>query len=248
MPVIHPRDALAAQRIFIGTITPSGNTIVERVTLAVLREFPEVSAHFSRTPVFGDRDPFPDNYDFEGMLAAARLLAHASPDVLIWNGSKGGSVDFALDHELVAKIKNAIGLACTTSVLALDELLTARGVKRFALVSPYDAGYQQRVIKTFARAGYDCVAEAHSDLRDNLSFARVPGADIAAMLRTVAAAKPEAIVTFCTNFPAATVVADMEAELGLPIYDSTLLPVWKGLKMAGVDTRRGRAWGSLFEH
>jgi len=245
---IHPRDALAAQRIFIGTITPSGNTIVERVTLAVLREFPEVSAHFSRTPVFGDRDPFPDSYDFDGMLAAARLLAHASPDVLIWNGSKGGSVDFALDRELVAQIKNATGLACTTSVLALDELLTARGVKRFALVSPYDAGYQQRVIKTFARAGYDCVAEAHSDLRDNLSFARVPGADIAAMLRTVAAAKPEAIVTFCTNFPAAAVVADMEAELGLPIYDSTLLPVWKGLKMAGVDTRRGRAWGSLFEH
>lgn len=245
---IHPRDALAAQRIFIGTITPSGNTIVERVTLAVLREFPEVSAHFSRTPVFGDRDPFPDNYDFEGMLAAARLLAHASPDVLIWNGSKGGSVDFALDHELVAKIKNATGLACTTSVLALDELLTARGVKRFALVSPYDAGYQQKVIKTFARAGYDCVAEAHSDLRDNLSFARAPAADIAAMLRKVAAEKPEVIVTFCTNFPAATVVADMEAELGLPIYDSTLLPIWKGLKMAGVDTRCGRAWGSLFEH
>jgi maleate isomerase len=76
----------------------------------------------------------------------------------------------------------------------------------------------------------------------------VPAADIAAMLRKVAAAKPEVIVTFCTNFPAATVVADMETELGLPIYDSTLLPIWKGLKMAGVDTRRGRAWGSLFEH
>lgn len=244
----HPRDALAAQRIFIGTITPSGNTIVERVTLAVLRDFPEVSAHFSRTPVFGDHDPFPDSYDFEGMLAAARLLAHASPDVLVWNGSKGGSVDFALDHELVARIKDATGLACTTSVLALDEVLKATGVRRFALVSPYDAGYQKKVIKTFARAGYNCVAEAHSDLRDNLSFAKVPAADIAAMLRKVAAAKPEVIVTFCTNFPAATVVADMETELGLPIYDSTLLPIWKGLKMADVDTRRGRAWGSLFEH
>ncbi|MCX7154076.1 MAG: Asp/Glu/hydantoin racemase [Proteobacteria bacterium] len=245
---IHPRDALAAHRIFIGTITPSGNTIVERVTLAVLRDFPEVSAHFSRTPVFGDRDAFPDSYDFEGMLAAARLLAHASPDVLVWNGSKGGSVDFALDHELVARIKDATGLACTTSVLALDEVLKAAGVRRFALVSPYDAIYQQKVIKTFARAGYDCVAEAHSDLRDNLSFAKVPAADIATMLRKVAAAKPEVIVTFCTNFPAATVVADMEAELGLPIFDSTLLPIWKGLKMAGVDTRRGRVWGSLFEH
>ena len=39
----------------------------------------------------------------------------------------------------------------------------------------------------------------------------------------------------------------MEAELGIPIYDSTVLPVWKSLKMAGLDTRRGRAWGRLFE-
>jgi maleate isomerase len=90
------------------------------------------------------------------------------------------------------------------------------------------------------------VAEAHSNLRDNLSFARIPAADIATMLRNVAAAKPQAIVTFCTNFPAGIVVPEMEAELGLPIYDSTVLPVWKGLKMAGIDTRRGLPWGSLF--
>jgi maleate isomerase len=119
-------------------------------------------------------------------------------------------------------------------------------VTRYALVSPYDGGYQQKIISTFGREGYECVAEEHSDLRDNLSFARVPAADIAAMLRRVAAAKPQAIVTFCTNFPAGIVAADMEAELGIPIYDSTVLPVWKGLKMAGVDTTRGRAWGRLF--
>ena len=246
MSVTQPRDALSAQRIFIGTITPSGNTIVERVTLAVLRDFPEVSAHFSRTPVFGDRDPFPDSYDFEGMLAAAHLLAHASPDVLVWNGSKGGSVDFRLDREFVATVRAETGIACTTSTLALDEVLKKTGVTRYALVSPYDAGYQDKIIKTFAREGYECVASAYSDLRDNLSFARVPDADIAAMLRRVAAARPQAIVTFCTNVPAGVVAADMEAELDIPIYDSTVLPVWKGLRMAGVDTARGRAWGRLF--
>ena len=37
----------------IGTITPSGNIVVERVTAAILADFPEVSGHFSRIPVFG---------------------------------------------------------------------------------------------------------------------------------------------------------------------------------------------------
>jgi maleate isomerase len=241
-----PRAYFESHKRFLGMITPSGNTVAERVTLGILREFPEVSAHFSRTPVFGTSDPLPDAYDFEGMLAAARLLAHAAPDVLLWNGSKGGSIDFALDRDFVARIKTETGIDCTTSTLALDEVLKATGVRRYALVSPYDAAYQQKIIKTFAREGYECVAEAHSDLRDNLSFARVPAADIAAMLRKVAQAKPQAIVTFCTNFPAGPVVPEMEAELGLPIYDSTILPVWKALRIAGVDTARGRAWGRLF--
>ena len=39
----------------------------------------------------------------------------------------------------------------------------------------------------------------------------------------------------------------LEAELGIPIYDSTVLAVWKALRLCGVDTRRGRRWGRLFE-
>lgn len=242
-----PRDALARQHIFLGTITPSGNTVVEGVTLAILRDFPEVSPHFSRTPVFGDRDPFPQSYDFESMLAAAKLLAHANPSVIIWNGSKGGSIDFALDDELVGRIARETGIQAVTSTIALDEVLKATGVKRYALVTPYNTAYQHKTIACFERAGYECVAEAHSDLKDNLSFASVKPDTIEAMLRQVAQAKPQAIVTFCTNFPAAPVVSRMEEELGIPIYDSTALPVWKALKLVGVDTGRARRWGRLFD-
>jgi maleate isomerase len=242
-----PIAAIAAHRVFVGTITPSGNTVVERVTLALLADFPEVSAHFSRTPVHGERDPFPDGYDFDSMLTAARLLGHARPNVILWNGSKGGSIDFALDLELCGRITAETGVAATTSTLALDDVFKTTGVREYALVSPYDTKYQQKTIACFERAGYRCVAEAHSGLKDNLSFASVPAESIAGMLREVARSKPEAIVTFCTNFPAAPVVPALEAELGIPIFDSTALPVWKALKLCGVDPRRGRRWGRLFD-
>jgi len=241
------RQTLVAHRVFVGTITPSGNTVVERVTLAVLRDFPEVSPHFSRTPVHGERDPFPDGYDFEGMLAAARLLGHAKPDVIVWNGSKGGSIDFGLDHELCRRIEAETGVRATTATLALDEVFRATGVRRYGLVTPYDTKYQQKTIASFERAGYQCAAEAHNGLTDNLSFAAVPPDEIAAMVREVARAKPDAIVAFCTNFPAAPIVPELEAELGIPIFDSTVLPVWKALKLCGVDVRRGRRWGRLFD-
>ena len=68
------------------------------------------------------------------------------------------------------------------------------------------------------------------------------------MVRSVAAARPQAVLCLCTNFPAAVVAAPLEAELGLPVWDTTALGVWHALLLAGVDTRPAAArWGSLFE-
>jgi maleate isomerase len=235
------------QRIFIGTITPSGNTVVERITLGIVRDLPEVSAHFSRTPVFGSSDPSPDRYAPEGLLAAARLLAHAAPNVLVWNGSKGAGIGFDHDRALVDAIRNETGIAATTSILGMESLLRARGITRVAVVTPYSDEGQRKTIECLGREGVECVAEAHAGLTDNLSYASVPFETIASMVRQVAAAKPQTVLCLCTNFPAAVVVAPLEAELGLPIYDTTALGAWHALRLAGVDTAPAAArWGSLF--
>jgi maleate isomerase len=237
----------AGHRHFIGTITPSGNTVVERVTLGIGNELPEVSFHFSRTPVFGSSDPSPDRYASEGFLAAARLLAHAAPQVLVWNGSKGAGIGFSHDRALVEAIQADTGIRATTSILGMSQLFEAQGIRRIAVVTPYSDDSQRKTLDCLANEGFDCVAHAHAGLSDNLSYASVPPQQIAAMARQVASARPQAIVCLCTNFPAAVMAAPLEAELGLPVYDSTALGVWHALQLAGVDTRPAAAqWGSLF--
>jgi maleate isomerase len=239
--------AYAAQRVFIGTITPSGNTVVERVTLGIVRDLPEVSAHFSRTPVFGSNDPSPDRYAPVGFLAAARLLAHAAPSVLVWNGSKGAGIGFEHDRALVDAIRAETGIAATTSILGMEQLLRTRDITRVAVVTPYSDEGQRKTIACLAREGIECVAEAHAGLADNLSYASVPLDRISSMVREVAAAKPQAVLCLCTNFPAAVVAASLEGELSLPIYDTTALGAWHALRLAGVDTSPAAArWGSLF--
>lgn len=240
-------ERYAAQRRFIGTITPSGNTVVERITLGVVRELPEVSVHFSRTPVFGSSDPSPDGYALEGFIAAARLLAHAAPDALVWNGSKGAGVGFEQDRALVAAISAETGIRATTSILGMAALLEARGIRRIGVVTPYSEGSQKKTLDCLAREGYDVVAHAFAGLSDNLSYASVGTDKIAAMAREVAAAKPQVLLCLCTNFPAAVMAAPLEAELGLPVWDSTALGVWHALRLAGVDTTSAAPqWGSLF--
>lgn len=234
-------------RHFLGTITPSGNTVVERITLGVLRELPQVSAHFSRTPVFGSSDPSPDAYASEGLLAAAQLLSHAKPDVLVWNGSKGSGIGFAHDRALVEAITQRSGLRATTSILGLDALLKARGLQRVGLVTPYaDAGHA-KTLKCLAAEGYEVVADRNAGLSDNLSYASLPLARLTAMVREVAKARPQVILCLCTNMPSAVLAAPLEAELGIPVYDSTALGVWHALALLGVDMRAAApAWGSLF--
>ena len=67
------------------------------------------------------------------------------------------------------------------------------------------------------------------------------------MVREVARDDPHAIAIFCTNLRGAPLVAPLERVLGVRIFDTVSVVVWKSLMLAGVDTRSIKGWGRLFE-
>jgi maleate isomerase len=233
----------------LGMLTPSSNTALEPLTAAMLAGLPGVSAHFARFPVteIALSETALAQFDDAPVLAAAGLLAHAKVDVIAWNGTSSGWLGFAADERLVARIAAETGIAATTSMLALNEVLAARGAKRVAFVTPYLDAVQARIVGNYAALGYECVAERHLGLQDNFSFSEVSGATLSGMLRAVAAAKPDAIAVICTNLRAAGLVPALEAETGIPIYDTIATAVWKSLLLAGVDPSLVAGWGRLFE-
>jgi maleate isomerase len=231
----------------LGVITPSGNLVVERVTIGFLRDVPNVSAHFSRSPVFGTRDAFPDGYDLDGMLGAARLLAHAKPDAIFWSGSKGGAIGMAHDVDLKRRIEDATGIPATTSFLALPAAMARLGATRLALVTPYAEAYQRRLLDTFAREGIEVVAESHLGLTDNLSYAAVAPDVIARQIAEVMPARPDAVLTWCTNYAGAVAAQAAEASHGVPVLDAVTLPLWQVLGELGCALPPAAArWGRLF--
>jgi maleate isomerase len=229
----------------IATITPSANTVVERTTMAMVRDTPEVAPLFSRLPVHGSVDRFPDSYDEAGMLQAATLLSHAKPAAIIWNGSKGGAIGLDHDRALVARITAETGVPADTSALMLHRMMAARGFSRIGLVTPYAEAYVAKLTDRFAAQGWAVVAESHLGMTDNLSYASVPFATIGEQAREVAQARPDVLLAWCTNYPAAPLAAAIEAETAIPFWDATALGVLAGLRAAGVTARPGPAWGSL---
>ncbi len=235
-------------RTLLGMLTPSSNTVLEPVTAAMLAGLDDVSAHFARFPVteIALSPSSLAQFDDSHILGAAGLLAHAKVDVIAWNGTSSGWLGFDSDDRLVARITQQTGIAATTSMLALNELLAAQGARRLAFVTPYLDPVQARIVANYAGLGYACAAERHLGLQDNFSFSEVDGPTLSEMIRGVATAKPDAIAIICTNLRAADLVAALEAETGIPIYDSVATAVWKSLVMAGADPARVKGWGRLF--
>lgn len=230
----------------LATLLPSANTVVERTTIALLRDLP-VAPLFTRVPKRGAVDPFPDSHDTERLLAAAELLADARPDAIVLSAGKGAVIGLEHDRALVAAIRARFGIPVDTPGLALTRALAALGVARIGLIGPHARDYNACATRGLAAEGIEVLAEASLGLKDNLSFASVRADVVAAMARQVARAPGVgAVVAWNTNCLAAHLAAGLEAELGIPVLDATALGVWGGLSVAGIAARPGPGWGRLF--
>jgi maleate isomerase len=233
----------------LGMLTPSSNTVLEPVTCDMLREIPEATAHFSRFAVtrIALNESALAQFDSPGVMAAAELLGHARCQVIAWSGTSSSWLGFDADERLCRAIEASTSARACTSVLALNEVLARTGARRIGLVTPYLDDVQARIVANYRASGIEVIAERHLGLSENFAFSEVDAGVLCAMAHEVAQSQPDAIAILCTNLRGGPLVTRLEAELGLPVYDSVATAVWKSLRLAGIDTRRVRSWGRLFQ-
>jgi maleate isomerase len=229
-------------------LTPSSNTVLEPVTQHLLTTLPDVTMHISRfrvTKIALDKAAL-GQFDDAPILAAAGLLADAKVDVITWNGTSASWLGLDRDRHLVARIEAETGIPASTCMLGFFDLFRARNVKRLGLVTPYTPDVQQRIIETYRREGVEVVIERHLSLRDNFSFGTVPADTIATMIGEAAAARPDAVAVVCTNMNGAEAAARIEADTGVPVFDSVAVTLRACLRRIGHDTTALKPWGSVF--
>ncbi|MCQ4210855.1 aspartate racemase/maleate isomerase family protein [Streptomyces longispororuber] len=226
----------------VGMLTPSSNTCLEPVTYGLLHGSADAAtAHFARVPVTRIAlDAGSDaQFDPEPMLAAARQLADAKVDVLVWNGTSGSWLGVERDRALAAALTAGTGIPATTSTLALLDACTAYGVRRLGLALPYTRDVADAIVETYAKEGVDCVLAEPFGEADNEAFARIPAADVARQIEAAATDGAQAIAVVCTNVYGAFEAERLERALDIPVFDSVTATLWRALDLAG-----GRpSWG-----
>ncbi|HLW59249.1 MAG TPA: aspartate/glutamate racemase family protein [bacterium] len=218
-------------------ITPSSNTVVEPLTTRILASLTDaVTVHFTRVRVthISLQDASLEQFTTDAMLAAARLLADASVDVIAWNGTSGSWKGLEADRTLVAAIEDETGVPATTSTLDLLEACRRLEVRRYGLATPYLRDVHEAIRRTYAAAGLEAVASAHLGITVNREFADVPLPRIDSLLREVAVPEAHAVAVVCTNFPAAAVAARVEEATGRPVIDTLAATAWRTLRLAGL--------------
>ncbi len=239
--------SLFKERAF-GVVVPSSNRVVERTTEAILGRFTDLAACYARIPLWANGAGQPsDGYDVSSLDGAIELLRHAQVELICWNGTKGAGIGFTPDRDFCAAVKERSGIPMVSTALATLDVLKLLGARKIAIISPLPRTGINAMSVNFGKQGFEVVGELGMDLTDNFSFSTVAPEYIAAGVRAVyEQSKPDAILMFNTNFRGLAVMAPLEAELGIPVLDSTSIGVWAALTALGVDLAPAVPLGRLF--
>lgn len=236
-------------RARIGMLVPSSNTALESATSRLAAPLAStLGVHYSRfrvTRIALDTDA-DGQFGLDPILAAADLLNDAKVSVIAWNGTSASWRGFDSDDRLCRLIEERTDARATSAIVSLNDALARFSIRRLGLVTPYTADVEAAIVSNYAAAGVEVVAAARADLSDNFSFAEIPPARVERMCRDVADAGVDAIAIVCTNMRGPFVAPLIEAEYGIPVFDSISVTLWGALRLAGIDPAPLSSFGRLF--
>lgn len=250
----HLPDLSTAKKI--GFIVPSSNTALEPITSTILASIsnrhpqsPAVIPLYTRIPVntVGTSTADAVQFSVETLVKAAKLLADAQGDAILWNGTSGMWTGGTANDErqLANAMEKATGVKCSTTTLATLEALKTlhEGV---GIATPYDDALTKRVSEFFKSEGFDVRSCARLDEtpQGNLMIAKSRLDDIAEVIKRACGDSVSSVVVACTNWPTAGIVHKIEGETGKVIVDSVTVTAWQALRMVGC--KEGiEGWGKL---
>jgi maleate isomerase len=106
---------------------------------------------------------------------------------------------------------------------------------------------QQAIVKNYATTGVDCSNERHLRQSHNAGFADIPVSTFDGMVGELVTSGAKHVSVFCTGLKAAQRVAFWEEQHGICVLDTVATVMWDALNIAGVDVRRLKGWGRIFE-
>ncbi|EAR50254.1 Asp/Glu/Hydantoin racemase family protein [Oceanicola granulosus HTCC2516] len=153
------------------------------------------------------------------LAAAAALFPEDTRLDALGYACTSGTARIGADR--IAALLGPAAAHVTEPVSALVATARARGLRRLALLSPYEAAVSARLRAVLAEAGIETPVFGSFDVTDEATVARIaPDAITDAALALTNGADVDGLFLSCTNLATLDVLAPLEARLGMPVMSS----------------------------
>ena len=213
-------------RARLGLIIPSSN----RLTEPQFRRFtpPDLGLHVTRLQMTGKYHK-PLAQLLADIARAATALADADVDLIVFHctatameeGPEG-------DARILETITQATGRPALSTAQAVSSALSAVGVKRLVMVSPYPQSNNDHERAYLAARGFEVLHDVALGLSSN-GYIRVSPARWIEIVRANAHDAADGYFLSCTNTTQIDAIAPLEAEFAKPFINSNQATIWAAL-------------------
>ena len=204
----------------VGLLVPSSNTVMEPDLWRALP--PGATLHTARM-YLEDTTPQGEHRMLdEHVLPAARDLATARPDLIVFGCTSAGALrGNHYDAELCRRISDLSGVPTVSVIASVRGAIAASGARRVGVVTPYVDALNQRIKESIEADGVEVAGIAGLGISDNFEIATVPVEEILDFAgRTLRGLAIDLAFVSCTNFPAVEALPELERRLSLPVVTS----------------------------
>ena len=239
-------DAGTGARARIGLVALSSDYTIEEELRRVLSA-PGVALFTARI----DNDPeiSPESLAAMGPRlteTAARLLAGDDCLAVVAYGCTSASTVLG-EAEVARAIRAAKpSAAAVNPISAAVAALRALGARRIGVLTPYVRAVNDILRGRIVSAGFEVAVFGSFDEPNDRIVGAIDAASIRAAIRRIAEGRAlDAVFVSCTSLRLVDAVAEIEAEIGVPVTSSNHALAWRCLRLAGVEEKRPEL-GRLF--
>lgn len=238
-----------SHRAKLGLIVPPTNTVNEAEWSQMLPE--GVTFHTHRMPLHanttseaGKKALMEDLDHVFGVLKQSRV------DAIAYACTAGSMVNPV--QSLPDSLTQRTGVKAVTTSAAIVSALKTLGIRRLSVATPYADRLNEHETHFLEENGFAVERLIGLGIGANgpaeyIHIAETPLEKVAAHARAAFAPGSEALLITCTDFPTLPLIAELEAELDVPIVTSNQATFWTMLRAAGVDDRFER-FGKLLKN
>ncbi|WP_306054169.1 maleate cis-trans isomerase family protein [Natronococcus wangiae] len=181
-------------------------------------------------------------------VRAAELLGHADVDAVAYACTTGSLIHGpGFDAELERNLEDAAGVPAVATARSVCRALEALSADRIAVATPYTATLDEKEREFLEAAGLEVAAIDGRGIEANTEIGALEAADARRQVLELGdrlESDVDAVFVSCTNYRSLAAVADLEAELGVPVVTSNGATLWDVCRAADVSVD---APSALFE-